>query len=230
MIRALVEQPLAAGPQRIQLTADERHHLRVRRVEPGTAVELLDGMGGVGRGVLAADGVVEVGQVVSHQPLDPVVLMVGAGDKDRFAWLVEKAVELGVTEIVPLDTERSLQVAGRLRGNHLEKLLRRADEALKQCGGAWRTVIRPPVPIRDALSSCAARERWLADPAGRRPPSDPRPPSVAIVVGPEGGLTDAERRAAEAAEFVSTALGTRTMRFETAALAAAVIARTRGLP
>ena len=67
-----------------------------------------------------------------------LTLAVGAGDRDRFAWLVEKAVELGVTAVVPLETERTAGVATRVATTqHLAKLRRQALEAIKQCGAAW---------------------------------------------------------------------------------------------
>ena len=66
-------------------------------------------------------------------------LAVGAGDRDRFGWLVEKAAELGVTTLVPIETARTTGVATRLRGKHLEKLRRQALEAIKQSGAPWAT-------------------------------------------------------------------------------------------
>ena len=227
MIRVLAPEPLADGSRLVTLDDAESHHLRVRRATAGDGAEVLDGLGriGVGRLVLQGKGwQVELDSVrVVPEPAD-LVLLVGAGDKDRFGWLVEKAVELGVTRLVPLDTERSRHVGSRVRDEHRGRFTERAAEALKQCGGAWRLRIETVTPIEPALDSVSAGARWLADPAGLEPrglqPDEP----VAVVIGPEGGLTPAESDLARTSGFVPTTLGGRILRFETAAIAAATMA------
>lgn len=227
MIRVLAPEPLADGSRLVTLDDEEAHHLRVRRATAGDGVEVLDGLGRIGVGRLMVHGkgwqvALDSVQVVPA-PAD-LVLLVGAGDKDRFGWLVEKAVELGVTRLVPLDTERSRHVGSRVRDEHRGRFTERAAEALKQCGGAWRLRIEPVTPIQPALASVTAPARWLADPAGLAPRGLQPDLPVAVVIGPEGGLTPDESELVRTSGFVPTALGGRILRFETAAMAAATLA------
>lgn len=227
MIRVLAPEPLADSTRLVSLDDNESHHLRVRRAAAGDATEVLDGVGRIGTGRLVTQGKgwqVELEAVRVVPAPAALVLLVGAGDKDRFGSLVEKAVELGVTELVPLDTERSRHVASRVRDEHRGRFQQRAAEALKQCGGAWGLRIHRVTAVEPALASVTASERWLAAPGGVTPPPIGADAPVAVVVGPEGGLTAAESGWAEASGFVPTRLGGRILRFETAATVAAAIA------
>lgn len=231
MIRVLAPEPLADGTRLVVLDDDEAHHLKVRRAAEGDPAEVLDGRGRIGVGRLMAVGKgwqVELDSIrVVPVPAD-LALLVGAGDKERFGWLVEKSVELGVTDLVPLDTERSRHVASRVRDEHRGRFETRSAEALKQCGGAWALRIHRVTAIQSALDSVTATERWLADPEGSDPRGVGAGVPVAIVIGPEGGLTAAEAAGAKSSGFVPTALGGRILRFETAALvAAALVGRGR---
>ena len=222
MIRVAVPE-IDSAARTIPLPASESHHLRVRRVTDGEAVEALDGRGLVAEGVLHVNGKeweIAVERVRETPEPISVKVLVGAGDRERFAWLVEKATELGATEIVPLVTDRTGGVASGLREEHREKLERRAVEALKQCGGSWLPRIHPATPLADALGATRAPVRWLADPSGTRPGAIQSDDAAAVIIGPEGGFTDRERDRVVAAGFVPIRLGARTLRFETAAIAA----------
>ena len=206
----------------IPLDDEEAHHLRVRRAEAGEIVELRDGAGLAGEGVLEANGAawaVVVTRATTMPPTSGLTLGVGAGDRDRFLWLVEKAAELGVSRIVPLETGRSTGVATRLRPAHLEKLTRRALEATKQSGAHWSPDIGELEPIAHFIAQPRTGARWLADAAGARPAVAAE--EITVLVGPEGGLTPAERSAALEAGWTPVALGPNVLRFETAAIAAA---------
>lgn len=213
----------------LQIAEAEAHHLRVRRAAAGELVRLLDGAGGVGEGTLVGAGGgwrVAVTAARREAPPPPLVLAVGAGDRERFATLVEKAAELAVTAVVPLETERSRNVAGRVRPAHVERLRQRGLETLKQCGGAWGPVLSAPVPIEEFLGT-AGGARWLADAdGGSVPPLGPHEP-VTVAIGPEGGFTPSERSALLAAGFLPVRLGPRVLRFETAAVAAATAVHLR---
>ena len=193
-----------------------------------------DGAGLSGHGTLVRDGeswAVEIEALSLVPPPAELVLAVAAGDRDRFEWLVEKASELGATAIVPLETERSVGVATRVRSRHLDKLRRQALEAIKQNGAAWATVIEEPLALERFLSAGRTGKRWLADLEGAPPPATLGSDPVTVIVGPEGGLTIGERSAILATGFEPVRLGAYTLRFETAALAAAAAvngARFRG--
>ncbi|MGE3617921.1 MAG: 16S rRNA (uracil(1498)-N(3))-methyltransferase [Gemmatimonadales bacterium] len=210
------------GPGRCPVPEEEAHHLSVRRARDGEAVEVMDGAGGVGQGTLRREGrdwLADVTTIDRAPAPPPLVLLLAAGDRDRFGWAVEKAVELGATRIVPVETERSVHVATRIRAEHRDKLVRRAAEALKQCGGTWLAAVDRPQSLSQALG-IEAEIRWLADAAGAPSALPDGTGSVAVLVGPEGGLTDAERDAALGAGFRPVRLGPRILRFETAAVAA----------
>lgn len=219
--------PPGSGAASIILDQDEAHHLRVRRVDLPAEVRYVDGAGGSGTARIEKAGrdlrLVPLSRTESPRPV-PRALAVGAGDRDRFAWLVEKATELGITDVVPVDFGRGHDVATRLRDEGRARLERRARQALKQCGGAWAPVIHPAMSPAAMLEWVAGRfaARWLMDAEGKAPHMR-GDGSVVAVVGPEGGLTATERTTLLDAGFGAVRLGWQVLRFETAAIAAAVL-------
>jgi len=190
---------------------------------------VLDGAGLRATGVLVRQGakwLVEI-RSTERKPSQPeLALAVAAGDRERFTWMAEKAVELGVTRLVPLETERTTGVASRIKLSHIEKLRRVVLEATKQCGAVWAPSVEQPVDISEFLAGSLRGNGWLADPAGAVPAADLDDTPLTILVGPEGGFSPEEREAILAAGYQAIALGLNTLRFETAALAAAAIAST----
>ena len=212
--------------QLLQLGHEEAHHLRVRRAEPGQHVALRDGAGLTGEAVLlestpkhALIRLIDVNRVPEPVPLE---LFVAAGDKERFGWLVEKAAELGVTRIVPVRTERTAGVASGIAPSQLHRLRRRALDATKQSGAPWAPVIADIAGLDEVLGAGGESLRWLADAAGAWPAERLDGGPAAVIIGPEGGLTPREREAACAAGWTPVRLGATILRFETAAVAAAV--------
>jgi 16S rRNA (uracil1498-N3)-methyltransferase len=220
--------------ERVGLDQDEIHHLRVRRAKDRDLVEILDGAGLRGLGLLIQAGrnwEVEFQSVERQERPPETTIAVAAGDRERFAWMVEKAVELGVTCIVPLETARSAGVATRLKDAHVNRLRRSALESIKQCGLTWAPSVEEPVSLTDFLAKPLRGCGWLADTAGAPAPAQLDLSAMTVVVGPEGGLTDDERAAAMTAGYQPVVLGPHILRFETAALAAATAvtqARMRG--
>jgi 16S rRNA (uracil1498-N3)-methyltransferase len=220
--------------KRVSLEEGEAHHLRVRRAKTGEMVEVLDGAGLRATGALVQTGKkwwVEIRDAVREPRPAELTLAVAAGDKDRFSWMVEKAAELGVTAVVPLETTRSVAVATGLRGTHLLRIRRQALEATKQCGAAWAVQVEEPVSLPAFLERPAVGLRWVADRSGIPVAAQLDAIPLTIVIGPEGGLTAEERGSLLSAGYQPVALGPHTLRFETAALAAAAaasIARMRG--
>lgn len=234
MIAVLVPPGSAAAGRLVSLDPDEAHHLRVRRVADGSAVALRDGSGLVGSGTLRLDGkrgAVEVSEADRVVRPAALVLAVGAGDKERFGWTVEKAAELGASEVVALLTSHAATVSSRVRAEHVERLARRALEATKQCGAPWAPTVRGPLSLEDFLSEQQPAVRWVADPSGESPPARLGAEPIVAVVGPEGGLSPDEREALRAAGFSPIRLGAHILRFETAAVSVAAqvaVARARG--
>ena len=231
-MRVLIPPGTAVVGTRATLDEAEAHHLRVRRAREDEGVEVLDGSGLTGTGRLVrvgSDWMVEI-QSAERQPLQPqLTLAVAAGDRERFTWMAEKAVELGVSAIVPLETARTAGVATRLRDGHGAKLRRVVLEATKQCGAAWAPTVEPSVALDEFLSRPVQGLGWLADSAGALPPATLDDAPLTVVIGPEGGFTSEERAALVSAGYRPVALGANTLRFETAALAAASAAGTARL-
>jgi 16S rRNA (uracil1498-N3)-methyltransferase len=233
-VRVLIPRGAGVVGQRAALEESERHHLKVRRAREGEEVELLDGAGLVASGRLVRDGgewAVQVDRVEHRSRPPELTLAVAAGDRERFSWLVEKSVELGATGIVPLETARTRDVGTRLRDPHLPKLRRLALEATKQCGLAWVPTVESPLELQALLERPVHGKCWLADAGGTLPPAALDDAPVTIIIGPEGGFAGEERAAVMKAGYSAIALSLQTLRFETAALAAAALvgtARMRG--
>ncbi len=220
----------------LNLPAQAARHVQVLRLQPGQALTLFNGEGGEFEATVTQMGRSEVTvRVGQPQPLDraaqrAVTLALGMPANERMDWLVEKATELGVTALQPLMSDRSVL---RLSGERAEKKVAHwhsvAVAASEQCGGNRLPQLLP-------VSTLAA---WLAKqpaaPAGTRLLLSLRPHSpslreavaplapdlpITLLSGPEGGLSPAEEEAALASGFVAVSLGQRTLRAETAALAA----------
>lgn len=228
MITALVDSGMVRVGALLELDSSEAHHLQVRRVGSGERVRLLDGRGGVGTGVVSLNRkqarveVIEASQVERPAML---ALAVGGGDRDRFGWLVEKAAELGATDLLPLETERTLNVSTRVRPAHVEKLQARAFEAIKQSGAAWAPAVHPPVTLSEVLATPGLK---LVAEQGSLPLAQfTVDQEITCLIGPEGGWTarETDLLAEKGCTFVR--LSPHVLRFETAALALAVLVQDR---
>ncbi len=239
----------------VRLPASEAHHaLNVLRLRVGAEVELLDGRGASALGRIAEAGHGRaVVRLERHLPPverpGPVLHLAFATPKGkRLDWLLEKATELGAASLQPVLFERSV-AGGDLTAAKRERWLAHCIAAAKQSGLNWLPERRAPLPLADLLAGSLPPVRLLgeasddalpvrqalrppqsgnpnAKPETRNPESEIRDVESAILIGPEGGLTDGERAAAVGAGFVPVRLGAATLRIETAAVAllAAVIA------
>jgi 16S rRNA (uracil1498-N3)-methyltransferase len=233
-MRVLVQPGSWETGKRGSLDPDEIHHLKVRRAKDGERVEVLDGAGLLGSGILVKTGrdwMVEIRAAELQQPPPALTLAVGAGDRERFSWMVEKSVELGVTRIVPLESERTGGVATRIRQTQVDRLQRASLQAIKQCGITWAPAVESPIALEEFAGEPLTGAGWLADQGGDPVPGSLDQDEVTVIVGPEGGLTDNEREMVVLHGFRPVALALHTLRFETAAMAAAAAitqARMRG--
>ena len=234
--RYYVDQPIAfepGGATRVTLAGSEAHHLiHVMRATVGTSVTLFDGGGAEFPAEVQRVGRAEIElAVLQRDEVDRelaryVTLAVALPKGDRQRWLVEKAVELGVAELIPLATTRS--VAQPVR-HALDRLRRAVVEASKQCGRNRLMRIAEPIDL-PALIAATREEphRWLAHPGFSDDTEEhplPMPGArVFMAVGPEGGFTAEEVALAAAAGWQPIHLGSRILRTETAALAMAVLA------
>jgi len=227
----VAHEPLVAGAQ-LTLGEDAAHHMRVRRLEVGDAVALRDGAGHSGEGRLVrlakSHAVVELGAVREHAPPPPVHLVLPVADRDRMLWLAEKAVEIGVASWRPVLFRRSRSVGGRGEGPAFQQKVRaRMLAALSQSEAAWLPDLHPDAPLERAIAAAPAGARWVCDPDGDAllGAAVLRDQPATVVVGPEGGLEPDELAALREAGFRPAALPGNILRFETAAVVAAALAR-----
>jgi 16S rRNA (uracil1498-N3)-methyltransferase len=178
----------------------------------------------VARGEVTLD--VAPGQNVDRESPLAITLAQGISSAERMDYTVQKAVELGVAAIQPLQTQRGIVRLDRARAlkrcAHWRAI---AVAACEQCGRNRIPEVLPVMALRDWLGQGAADQSafrmLLAPDVNLSLKGLPRPRAgVTLVAGPEGGLTAEERRDAERAGFVAVAIGPRILRTETAALAA----------
>jgi 16S rRNA (uracil1498-N3)-methyltransferase len=230
---------------RAELRGDAAHHLgRVLRAEPGQQYELSDG-----RGVWLAEvagvrrGSIEfrlVEQLDAREPALRTTLLLSVVKFDRFEWALEKATELGVSEIHPLFAARSEKKLVAAAAGRAERWRRILLESAQQA-----RLLRPPIlapgatPDRafSSLDACAAHRILLSEDrevpplarvlaaAGTGCKTQPGSGgfSAVLAIGPEGGWTDQELIQARAGGFQQASLGRNILRTETAVIAALAV-------
>ena len=222
-----------AQQDRARLTPDDAHHaVHVLRLEPGSRVEIVSG------GTRYAAELAEVSSscvtarllhpLPSTEPRYRITLFQGLPKGEKMDLIVQKAVELGVSRIVPLEMERSIV---RLDGRGGEKKAQRwekiAREAGKQSGRVMEVAVEPPcsfarfltmaslfrpliVPYENEMAHTLREAAGEADPALE----------AGILIGPEGGISPSEMEQLSAAGALPVTLGPRILRTETAGPAA----------
>jgi 16S rRNA (uracil1498-N3)-methyltransferase len=230
LTRIHVPGPITAGAE-IELPRQAGEHLvRVLRLDAGEALTLFDGRGGEYAATLARAGKAVTARVQAHDPVEresplDVTLLQGVARGERMDFIVQKATELGVTRIVPVLAERSVvKVDAQQRVRKLDHWRAVAIAACEQCGRNRVPEVFAPVGIGDALAALPAggARCLLAADGGESLAAMARGASrqFALLIGPEGGLTDTERQHARTQGFASYRLGPRILRTETAGLAA----------
>ncbi len=215
------------------VVAGQAHHvIHVLRLQVGAALSLFDGRGGEYVALIKrldksglTLSVAERREVNRESPLG-VVLAQGISSGERMDYTVQKCVELGITAIQPLTTQRSLV---RLTSERADKRVGHwqsvAAAACEQCGRNVVPEILPVQPLMKWLGAAqSSREdaRYLLSPhANTRLRELVRPQgTLTLLVGPEGGWNPDETSAAVGAGFIPLTLGPRVLRTETAAVAA----------
>jgi 16S rRNA (uracil1498-N3)-methyltransferase len=233
--RVFLDRPVSVG-EAIRLPHTAHHHLtRVLHQGAGAGVVLFNGTGGEYLARLSqvsrktSTVCVEQRVEADRESVLGTTLWLGLPRGERMDCTLQKAVELGVSAIHPAYTRRSLPVLERSR------LARRMTHwrgviigACEQCGRNTLPRLAPPAPLGEMLETATGACAVVLDPGAGRGFSKLAPPlgAMTVLVGPEGGLTDAELDLAEGRGFVRARLGPRTLRCETAgavALAAAQV-------
>jgi 16S rRNA (uracil1498-N3)-methyltransferase len=222
---------------RAEISGDDARHLtRVLRVEAGQRYEISDNHNVYLAEIETASKEHVLFRTIEKLPPQPssvrLILCAALIKFDHFEWMIEKATELGVSEIVPVETIRSERGLERAALKRVERWRRIALEASQQARRAYLPEVAEPEPLRDALAREATYRFALdEDPSVRAALTAARDPenSVALLIGPEGGWTDEERAQFTAAQWTSVSLGPLILRAETAALAALAIVNSAWL-
>jgi 16S rRNA (uracil1498-N3)-methyltransferase len=237
MMTARYYAPHLTDGDSCELEGAELHHLsRVMRAARGEQVVLFDGNGTVAEAEIIDLSKSRASLRILNRTSEPqegrvVALATAVPKADRFRWLVEKATELGVSRLIPLQTARSVTEP---RSTKLDKMRTTVIEACKQSGRNRLMAIDPLTDWQSFLSDAPLTGRLIvADPSGAPGPArretrqgcemsqGQRP--IVLVVGPEGGFTDAEVTQAREAGGCCVSLGPRILRTETAAIALAAL-------
>jgi 16S rRNA (uracil1498-N3)-methyltransferase len=221
----------------VRLSREQAHQVRqVLRLGPGDTVVVLDDRGAEYEVMLTAVGSKEaVGRVVSTRPAagEPkaqLTLFQSLLIREKFEWVLQKATEVGVTQIVPVLTARGLVRTKQIEENKLDRCRRIVTEAAEQAHRGRIPRIEPVIPFGDVFSRFVGFDRFLI-----AAPSETvslrealqgmgRPdPSIALLIGPEGGFTDEEVATARDKGAMAVGLGPRILRTETAAVVASAL-------
>ena len=229
------------SPGVVELGRRETHYGRdVLRLKVGDEVTLIDGFGLIGMGRVVSTkktglevDLVEFGKTTARESALQISLLVGLPRGSRWDFILQKATELGVDRIVPVYTSHSqVRVPVNKVEQRCERWARIAAEAARQCGRTIAPDIGHPKPLEVALGLLSAEPdidlRLLAwEELSQRPPGSIldfhggkiiAPRHVALLVGPEGGLTKAEVELCVKNGFQTIGLGPRILRVETACL------------
>ncbi len=223
-----------APPDQIQddigvlLDAEFYHAVRVLRLKKGDKLRVVDGEGFEYIGIVKEVAKRErrlVFEVVEKRPCprDPkvrITLAQGMLRGERMDYVIEKATELGVSEIVPLITERTVKRPETTP----ERWKRIAISAMKQCGRATLPFIRNPIKLGEFLVSELPGSKFVALPTAEQRVEDLEiGDELVIAVGPEGGFNEREMTMLGDRGFVPFNLGKRILRGDTAGIASLVL-------
>ena len=200
---------------------ESKHCIRVLRLRRGDTLHLTDGRGTLYRCEIAEEDarrctvrVVERFPDYERMPYRLTMAVAPTKNIERFEWFLEKATEVGVSEIVPLLCERSER-----RALKIERAERVVVSAMKQSLKAFCPALRPLTPLADLLAEPFDGRRLIAHCDAHE--------NLLVLIGPEGDFSPAEIDAALRAGFEEITLGRQRLRTETAAVVATVMAATR---
>jgi 16S rRNA (uracil1498-N3)-methyltransferase len=221
--RLYVEQRLGEGVV-LTLEGPQANYLAaVMRLGPGAQVKLFDDRTGEWLAEIAEAAKKRVSlriarQLREREPVPDLWLLFAPIKRGRIDWIAEKATELGVARLVPVITQRT--IVDRTKS---DRLFAHMIEAAEQCERTALPELAEPQKLDDLLRSWPeGRTLFFADEGGGEPMiSAVAPGPAAILVGPEGGFTEAERAAIRALpQARPVSLGPRILRADTAAIAA----------
>lgn len=217
-----------------QLGEESSHYLcKVLRMLAGRELLLFDGSGYeftatlLKAGKKAAQVTITSARAVDRESPLQSTLGIGISRGERMDWVIQKATELGVSAITPLFTERcEVKLSGERLTKKIEHWRQIATSACEQCQRNRLPTIDEPQKMSDFCSSSTDALKLVLHHKSQTTLSElPKPASVTFIIGPEGGLTQAELELAQSHGFLATALGPRVVRTETAPLMALTAAQ-----
>lgn len=223
--------PACFRGESVELPPEEAHHaIKVLRHRVGDPLVVVDGEGGWYESTITHLDRRRVVAAITHETREvgepSYALTIGMAllkNQNRYDWFLEKAVEMGVTCIMPLVSARTQKQ--RLNAERTQK---RLIAAMKQAGRSRLPICTAPRSFSQALTETDNSYRLLCHEAAqpeqhitRLLSSKPRPDQLTVLIGPEGGFSDEEVAEAQGVGFRIASLGPRRLRAETAAIVAA---------
>jgi 16S rRNA (uracil1498-N3)-methyltransferase len=231
MPRFFCPQPLAIG-QIVALPEAVAHHVQVLRLAPGDLITLFNGDGGEYTASLSEIARRSASaEIKAHTPREielpfAVTLAQALPEGSKMDWIIEKAIELGVSGFQPLAAALRGAAVGRARGKKLDHWRGIIVSASEQCGRNRLASLAPPQDYKHWITQQDLHRRIILTPRAEQSLADwarhQAPQAVTLVVGPEGGLSEQEDLALRHGAL-PLAMGPRILRTETAALAAVSI-------
>jgi len=237
MPRFFVDSPLTVGQDTVLDGQDARHLAGALRVTVGEKLTLCDGAGtdypctvtGVERDRVTLS--VDAATPTTAEPTLQVTLYMGLPKGDKLELIIQKAVELGVTAVVPVIMSRSIvRLDAKDAAKKQVRWQRIAAEAAGQSGRGILPTVEAPLSFRQALARWEQENTLLCYEGGGAPIGElvtPADTALSLVVGPEGGFDPAEVTAVTAVGGRIATLGPRILRCETAPLAALAVLMER---
>jgi 16S rRNA (uracil1498-N3)-methyltransferase len=233
MVRLFVSPEKLRGSRATIDEAAHRHLIKVLRLAPGTAIQVFDGAGTVIEARIESVGKASVDIILGERfqvpaPLCAITLIQSLPRGERMDFIVQKTTELGVARIVPVLSEYGMVKPPSTRRQRWQTI---AEEAARQCGRADVPDIVDCLALAPALAQFAGQEGacfmlWEGERMRSfRAALAAGPREVVLLVGPEGGFSHAEVRAANEAGFEPVSIGPRILRAETAAMVAVTLAQ-----
>jgi 16S rRNA (uracil1498-N3)-methyltransferase len=224
----------AVKGDRAQLSGETADHLRrVLRAEPSQKFEISDNnqvylaeIADIGKN-LVTFRILE--QIETPTPPVRLILLASLIKFDRFEWILEKATELGIEELIPVEAARSEKGLDKAAAKRLERWRRIALESSQQSRRARLPEISPCIPFDQGLNTPGLHRYFLEEEQGAPPVLSILPEArssedrICLLAGPEGGWTGEERVAASTRGWQQVSLGPHILRAETAAIAALAI-------
>jgi 16S rRNA (uracil1498-N3)-methyltransferase len=215
-----------------ELRGEEAKHLsRVLRVEPGQVYEISDNQQKYLARVSEAHKELVRFEVLEKLPCEresPEIHLYAAIIKfEHFEWGIEKATELGVDRIVPVQSARSENGLDKAVTKRLERWRRIALESSQQSRRVFLPELTPVMRFRDVVGQAEGQKVFLDEKreSGLLRELPKETSTISLLIGPEGGWTDDERSLAASSGWISASLGPRVLRAETAWMASLAILR-----